>query len=45
MFPGICTLVNVVTVLLGTILLGERLTRVQSVGATLALAGVMLVSV
>ena len=35
----------VVTVLLGTILLGERLTRVQSVGATLALAGVMLVSV
>lgn len=35
----------VVTALLGTVLLGERLTRLQVTGAALALAGVMLVSV
>jgi drug/metabolite transporter (DMT)-like permease len=35
----------VVTALLGTALLGERLTRLQATGATLALLGVMLVSV
>lgn len=35
----------VVTALLGTILLGERLTRLQGTGATLALLGVLLVSV
>lgn len=34
----------VVTALLGTLLLGERLTRVQASGATLAMIGVMLVS-
>ncbi len=35
----------VVTALLGTIFLHERLTRLQTTGATLALIGVMLVSV
>jgi drug/metabolite transporter (DMT)-like permease len=35
----------VVTALLGTLLLGERLTRIQATGATLAVVGVMLVSV
>jgi drug/metabolite transporter (DMT)-like permease len=35
----------VITALLGMILLGERLTRMQTSGVTLALAGVMLVSV
>ena len=35
----------VVTALLGTIFLHERLTRLQTTGATLALVGVMLVSV
>jgi drug/metabolite transporter (DMT)-like permease len=34
----------VITALLGVILLGERLTRMQTSGVTLALAGVMLVS-
>jgi drug/metabolite transporter (DMT)-like permease len=34
----------VITALLGTILLHERLTRLQATGATLALVGVMLVS-
>ena len=34
----------VVTALLGIVLLGERLTRVQSAGATLAIAGVLFVS-
>jgi drug/metabolite transporter (DMT)-like permease len=34
----------VVTALLGTIFLHERLTRLQTTGATLALIGVMLVS-
>jgi drug/metabolite transporter (DMT)-like permease len=34
----------VVTALLGTVVLGERLTRLQATGATLALVGVMLVS-
>ncbi|MFN8592786.1 MAG: DMT family transporter [Thermomicrobiales bacterium] len=35
----------VVTALLGTVLLGERLTRLQTTGATLAVIGVLLVSV
>jgi drug/metabolite transporter (DMT)-like permease len=35
----------VITALIGVILLGERLTRIQATGATLAMAGVMLVSV
>lgn len=35
----------VVTALIGVALLGERLTRIQATGATLAMAGVMLVSV
>ncbi len=35
----------VVMVLLGVVFLGERLTRVQASGATLAMAGVMLVSI
>jgi len=35
----------VVMILLGVIFLGERLTRIQSIGATLAIAGVLLVSV
>lgn len=35
----------VVTALLGVFLLGERLTRVQTSGATLALVGVMLISI
>jgi drug/metabolite transporter (DMT)-like permease len=35
----------VITALLGVLLLGERLTRVQTSGATLALAGAMLVSI
>jgi drug/metabolite transporter (DMT)-like permease len=35
----------VITALLGIILLGERLTRLQSAGATLAMVGVILVSV
>lgn len=35
----------VITALLGVILLGERLTRIQATGATLAMTGVMLVSV
>lgn len=35
----------VVTALLGTFLLGERLTRLQASGATLAVIGVLLVSV
>lgn len=34
----------VVAALLGVVLLGERLTRVQTSGATLAMAGVMLIS-
>jgi drug/metabolite transporter (DMT)-like permease len=34
----------VVTALLGVVLLGERLTRLQGTGAILAMAGVMLVS-
>ena len=34
----------VVTALLGTIVLGERLTRLQATGATLAFVGVLLVS-
>jgi drug/metabolite transporter (DMT)-like permease len=33
------------TAFLGTVLLGERLTRLQATGATLAIAGIMLVSV
>ena len=35
----------VVAVLLGVVFLGERLTRVQATGATLAMIGVMLVSI
>ncbi len=35
----------VVMVLLGVVFLGERLTRVQATGATLAIAGVLLVSI
>ena len=35
----------VVMVLLGVVFLGERLTRIQATGATLAITGVMLVSV
>jgi drug/metabolite transporter (DMT)-like permease len=35
----------VVAALLGVVFLGERLTRVQATGATLAMAGVLLVSV
>jgi drug/metabolite transporter (DMT)-like permease len=35
----------VVTALLGVVLLSERLTRIQSTGAALAMAGVMLVSI
>ena len=35
----------VITALIGVVLLGERLTRIQATGATLAMAGVMLVSV
>jgi len=35
----------VVTALLGVVVLGERLTRLQATGATMALVGVMLVSV
>jgi drug/metabolite transporter (DMT)-like permease len=35
----------VITALLGVILLGERLTRVQTSGAVLAMTGVMLVSI
>jgi drug/metabolite transporter (DMT)-like permease len=35
----------VITALIGVLLLGERLTRIQTTGATLAMAGVMLVSV
>ena len=35
----------VVTALLGTILLHERLTRLQTTGAVLALLGVMFVSI
>jgi drug/metabolite transporter (DMT)-like permease len=35
----------VVAALLGVVFLGERLTRVQATGATLAMAGVMMVSV
>jgi len=35
----------VITALLGVLVLGERLTRMQASGATLAMAGVMLVSV
>ncbi len=35
----------VITALIGVLVLGERLTRVQASGATLAMAGVMLVSI
>jgi drug/metabolite transporter (DMT)-like permease len=35
----------VIAALLGVVFLGERLTRVQATGATLAMAGVMLVSI
>ena len=35
----------VIVALLGVVFLGERLTRVQTIGATLAMAGVLLVSV
>jgi drug/metabolite transporter (DMT)-like permease len=35
----------VIVALLGVVFLGERLTRVQAIGATLAMAGVLLVSV
>ena len=35
----------VVMVLLGVVFLGERLTRLQATGATLAITGVLLVSV
>jgi drug/metabolite transporter (DMT)-like permease len=35
----------VITALIGVTLLGERLTRIQTTGATLAMAGVLLVSV
>ena len=35
----------VIAALLGVVILGERLTRVQATGATLAMAGVMLVSI
>jgi drug/metabolite transporter (DMT)-like permease len=35
----------VITAVIGVALLGERLTRIQATGATLAMAGVMLVSV
>jgi drug/metabolite transporter (DMT)-like permease len=35
----------VITALIGVALLGERLTRIQASGATLAMAGVLLVSV
>jgi len=34
----------VIVALLGVVFLGERLTRVQATGATLAMAGVLLVS-
>jgi drug/metabolite transporter (DMT)-like permease len=35
----------VIVALLGVVFLGERLTRVQTIGATLAMAGVLLVSI
>jgi drug/metabolite transporter (DMT)-like permease len=35
----------VVMILLGVVFLGERLTRIQSIGAALAIAGVLLVSI
>ena len=35
----------VIVALLGVVFLGERLTRVQAIGATLAMAGVLLVSI
>ena len=35
----------VIVALLGVVFLGERLTRLQATGATLAMAGVVLVSI
>ena len=35
----------VIVALLGVVFLGERLTRAQAIGATLAMVGVLLVSI
>ena len=41
---ALCGLYPLMVMLIGVVLLGERLTRVQSTGAVLAVAGVLLVS-
>ena len=41
---ALCGLYPLMVMLIGVILLGERLTRLQSTGAVLAIAGVLLVS-
>ena len=42
---ALCGLYPLMVMLIGVVLLGERLTRLQSTGAVLAIAGVLLVSV